>query len=72
MKFDHHETDLYILPETSREKHNLQSFCMTKKWSYCWQYSNVKNQSWEGKVFLEIPFGIDFKNKIIKHMEVTK
>jgi len=67
MQFDNHETDLYILPETQKERHNLQSFCETKKISFQWSYSNIKGQNWEGKQFLEIPFGVCFKDEIIAY-----
>ena len=69
MQFSTHETDLYILPETQKERHNLQSLCKTKKWSYCWQYSDVQEQNWYGKQFLEIPFGIDLKEEITKYFK---
>lgn len=64
MKFNTHETDLYILPETQKERHNLQSFMKTCKYSYKWSFSDVQGQSWYGKQFMEIPFGIDLKSKI--------
>lgn len=59
MQIDLHETDLYVLPETSAERHNLQSFLETKQWRYTWVFSDVPGNSWYGKQFCEIPFGID-------------
>lgn len=64
MKFDIHETDLLILPETTREINNLQSYCKTKKLNYQWQYSNIKNQSWYNKQYIEIPFRSDLLEEI--------
>ena len=64
MQFSMHETDLYILPETTRETNNLQSYCKTKKLAYMWQYSDVSGQAWHGKQFLEIPFRSDLLKEI--------
>jgi hypothetical protein len=49
--------DLYILPETQAERHNLQSLAKTNGWNYGWCFSDVKGQDWHGKQFMEIPFG---------------
>ena len=69
MKFDTHETDIYILPETQRERHILQVYKdnlkQNKNITSFWQFSNVKGQNWEGKQFLEIPFCKHLKNEIL-------
>jgi len=72
MEFNTYVTDLYILPQTQREQHNLQNYLQTKKINYEWSYSDVKGQSWYGKIFVEIPFGIDLKNDIIEYSNITK
>jgi len=64
MKFDIHETDLLILPETLKELNNLQSYCETKKLNYQWQYSDVKDQSWYNKQYMDIPFRSDLLEEI--------
>jgi len=69
MKLHTYNTDLYILPETSRERHLLQVYRdnlkQNKNIVSLWQFSDVKGQDWYGKQFLEIPFGKDFKNEIL-------
>jgi hypothetical protein len=72
MQISRHETDLYLLPETTKERHDLQIFaenCGYKAWH--WAYSDVSGQSWEGKQFLEIPFGIDLKEQIKDRFNIT-
>lgn len=68
MKFDTHETDLYVLPETTRERHNLQSYCETKKLAYKWSYSNIEGNSWYGKQFIDISFCSHLKNEIEEYI----
>lgn len=67
MKYGTHETDLHVLPETQKERNNLQSYMETKKIGYCWQYSNVKGQDWYGKQFMDIPFRSDLKEDLQKY-----
>lgn len=62
MKYDTHGNgnglnDLYILPESSAERHNLQSLAKTNGWDYSWYFSDVEGHKWHGKQFMEIPFG---------------
>jgi len=71
MQFDKHETDLYILPETQAERHNIQSFCITKQLYYKWSFSDIEEQSWYGKQFLDIPFRIDLINEIKEKFNIT-
>ena len=52
MKFDIHETDLLILPETLKEL------------NYQWQFSDVKGQSWYNKQYMDIPFRSDLLEEI--------
>lgn len=70
MQYDKHETDLYILPESKEERQKIifileNDFVM---WNWLWQFSNVKGNSWCGKHFIEIPFGIDLKDQIVSLM----
>lgn len=72
MQISKHETDILLLPETKQETNQLKEFvkkCGYK--SHSWQLSNVKGQSWYGKLFLEIPFGIDLLEKVKKIFKVT-
>lgn len=71
MQFDKHETDLYILPETQEERKRIYNLLETKFSTWFWSMakSNVKGQSWEGKMFFDIPFGIYLKEEIISLMK---
>lgn len=71
MQLSKHETDLYILPETTKERHNIQSFIQTKNWGYEWSFSDVIGQDWYGKQFMDIPFGIDLAKEIKKEFNIT-
>jgi len=64
MQYDIYATDLLILPESIREKQNLQSYCITNKLAYNWQYSDNIGQNWYNMQFLEIPFRSDLLNEI--------
>jgi len=71
MQYDNHETDLYILPESEEERQKiifiLENYFVM--WDWNWQYSNVKGNSWYGKHFIDMPFGIDLKDQIISLMK---
>ena len=67
MQYDNHETDLYILPENPEERKKLMNVLKTSFSTlyWCWAKSDVKGQAWEGKMFVDIPCGIDLKQEII-------
>ena len=71
MQLSRHETDLYILPETTKERHNVQSFFETKKVGFEWSFSNIEGQSWYGKQFLDVPFGIDYVKNMKEKFNIT-
>jgi len=66
MKFNTHETDLYVLPESVGEKNKVVNFLDGNKLGWEWSYSNVGGQEWHGKYFIEIPFGCRLKKEIEK------
>ena len=65
MKFDSHESDLYILPENDRERKIITIFLNLKGFAYGTSLSNVKGQEWEGKTFFDVPFLKEIKNDLI-------
>lgn len=67
MQFDKHETDLYILPETQEERNKIKDVLaiIGSSWFWSWKRSDVEGQAWYGKIFIDIPFGIDLKEDII-------
>lgn len=71
MQYDRHETDLYILPETQEERKKIYDILTSigSSWFWKWSYSNVEGQNWYNKQFIEIPFGIDLKEKIVSLMK---
>lgn len=71
MQYDRHETDLYILPETIEERKKIKDILEHKLgiYSWVWAKSDVEGQSWNGKMFIDIPFGIDLKEEIISLMK---
>jgi hypothetical protein len=71
MQISKHETDLYVLPETQKERHQLQVWKESSKYGSVWSYSDVRGQEWYGKQFLEIPFGIDFKKYFMDNFNIT-
>ena len=65
MKYYHHASDLYLLPETEAEKETLEDFIESKgKLGATWCFSNVEGQDWHGKHFIDIPFGSFLKPEI--------
>jgi hypothetical protein len=71
MQLSRHETDLYVLPETTKERHDLQMWKDSAKYGSHWSYSDVKGQDWYGKQFLEIPFGFDLKKDFEGKFKIT-
>ena len=71
MQLSKHESDLYVLPETTKERHQLQVWKESSKYGSTWSYSDVSGQCWHGKQFLDIPFGIDFKTYFVKNFNIT-
>ncbi len=65
MKFDNHETDLYILPENETEKEKITSYLRNRNYCFYIQKSNVKGQEWFGKSFIDVPFMKHLKKDII-------
>lgn len=65
MKFDNHETDLYILPENDRERKIITIFLNLKGVAYGTSLSNVKGQEWEGKTFFDVPFLKSLKDDLV-------
>ena len=72
MKFDKHESDLYVLPESQLERNNLQSFVKTKGWGYSWAFSNVEGHDWHGKQFMDIPFMASSRHEIEEYFNVKQ
>lgn len=74
MQFDKHETDLYILPETKEERQKIKDVLENhfSTWFWCWALSDVEGQAWHGKMFIDIAFGIDLKEEIIKLVNMAK
>lgn len=63
-QYDNHETDLYVLPKSPEEAKAIIKYIredVTKRLkftpSHHWQASNVPNQPWHGRCFIEIPCG---------------
>lgn len=56
MQLNHYASDLYILPSTEHERDLIINYLKSKDIYYTMSYSNVKDQSWYGKTFIEIPF----------------
>ncbi len=69
MKFDKHGNgngldDLYVLPETDKERDKIIAYLKSINHSYEWSFSNVEGQDWYGKRFLDIPFGECLREEI--------
>lgn len=66
MKLDHHETDLYILPETVDEIKLIKEFLRQEDLGYVVSKSNVKGQKWYGKQFFEVAFMWCIRERLIE------
>jgi hypothetical protein len=51
-----HESDLYILPRSEDESKRICRFIKSHGFYFEMSYSDVKDQPWYGKRFIEIPF----------------
>ena len=49
--------DLYVLPENEHEKQDIMKWLDAKDQPFAWNRSDVPGQDWQGKWFLDIPFG---------------
>jgi hypothetical protein len=75
MKFTTHETDLLVLPESTKEETLLVNYCKENNISISRQFSNVAGQDWHGKIFYDIPFCAGLREQIEKHcikMEIVR
>jgi len=61
----------FKLPETQEERKKLKHILDSKFLTWCWTWakSDVEGQNWKGKMFIEIPFGIDLKEEIVSLMK---
>jgi len=64
MQFDKHETDLYVLPDSKDEQIKIEQFLKSTKWGWHYSFADVIGNSWFNRSFIEIPFGIELKEKI--------
>lgn len=49
--------DLFILPETERERALVEEYLSEHGWNASWQTGDVKGHPWFRKRFLDVPFG---------------
>lgn len=56
MQFNNHESDLYILPDSDKENTKITDYLKSHDKYYQISYSDVKDQSWFGKFFIDVPF----------------
>jgi hypothetical protein len=64
MQFSKHESDLYVLPESDKDKKLIVGFLKSIKRNFVLSVSNVNHQKWYKKQFIDIPFGFDLKPDI--------
>ena len=69
MKFNNHETDLYILPESESESRRVIEVLDSIPLGYEVSRSDVKGQPWYGKKFIDVPFCYLWKERIVALME---
>jgi hypothetical protein len=63
--------DLYILPETKKERETIEAFLKNNKIGYQLSYANVGGHDWNGKTFIEIPLG-EYLKETIKNLFIKE
>jgi hypothetical protein len=69
MQLDNYDTDLLILPETDKEYRIIKNHLFSNDINFHESRSNIENQSWYGKRFIEVPFmanADELKEQLIK------
>lgn len=70
-QYDNHATDLYILPDSPEEAHSLVYYLRVDVYKrlgfrirYQWQTSDVPENPWFGRCFIEIPLGTYLREEL--------